>query len=128
MIFLLTWTCLLSDLTTWVTHRVSYAKKEQLTFRLQFFLSFREIRDVHVFSVLWYVCLLFLFFRLSSFLCAQCCMFLYIVYSWLLFGFLYRLFFMIIRWLEEYKADLTFFTCTLVLFIFFFRQQPDGDE
>ena len=31
--FLLSWTCLLPDLTTWVTHRVSYAKQKQLTFR-----------------------------------------------------------------------------------------------
>jgi hypothetical protein len=72
-LFLLSWICLLPDLTTWITHRVSYAKQEQLTIRnylgsstvLLFLLfiafCFGQIRVVHVFSVLWYVCLLFVY-------------------------------------------------------------------
>ena len=128
-----------TDLTAWVTHRVFYTKQEQLTFRESFVSStgllgffgcfFYFVRSVLLMCLVLYdMCVFCFFIRLSSSLCAQCCLCLCIVYSRLLFGFLYRSLIMIIRRLEEYYADLTIVTCTLVLFIFFYRQQPDGDE
>ena len=109
--FLLSWMSF-TDLTAWVTHRVFYTKQVQLIFReylgsstvlLFVFFCFFFVRSVLLMFLVFYdMCVFCFFIRLSSSLCAQCCLCLCIVYSRLLFGFLYRLFIMIIRWLEEY--------------------------
>ena len=102
-LFLLSWICLLLELTAWVTHRVSNAKQEQLTFRdllvsstVFLLLFFFLVRSVMLMFLVFYDVFCF-FIRLSSSLCAQCCLCLCIVYSWLLFYFLYRLIIIIIK-------------------------------
>ena len=71
-LFLLSWTCLLPDLTTWVTHRVFYTKQVQLIFREYLGSStvvvFGEIRVAHV-LVFYDMCVLFLF---SCFVVLMC--------------------------------------------------------